>query len=145
MNIYSNPPQAFGYTPQQMQGAFNQNMAQAHAEADPRFSMKPLDRAGMSRGAGQQQLAGVASAQRLAEGIAKAYGQQAEDQAANAGLASGNAAAVEGAGLDVSALAQQRRYADALAALQRQQAAMNMQQNALGGLLGGNLNSFLGF
>ena len=139
MNITSAVPQIQGYTPDQTRAAFNQQLAQAHAAADSRYNMKPLDKAGFSRGGAQSALAGIASAQNLAEGVAKAYGGQLQDAQFNAGL--GNQAAAEGMGLSLNGIAQQQQYANALAALQRQQ----QQQGALSGLLTGDLNSFLGF
>jgi hypothetical protein len=104
--------------------------------------VKGLDRPGASRGAGRQYLAGIQSSQNLADGIAKAYGQNLDDQATNAGINLGNQTLAEGTGLSAGAIAQQQRYSDALAALQRQQ---QMQSGALNGLLGGNLDNFLGF
>lgn len=150
MNYNVNLPSPTGYNSQQTRGAFNTALAQAHAEADPRYSMKPLDKAGMSRGGAQQQMAGISSAQNLASGIAKAYGVQSDDAMANANLALANQAAAEGLGLGVSGIAQQNQYANALDALQRQQAAYGFQQNLLGGLLGGGqssgwLDNFLGY
>lgn len=143
MNIDVNTPYAAGFTPRQTGAAFNQQLAEAHAASDPRYNMKPLDRAGMSRGGAQQNLAGIASAQNLAEGIARAYGQKMTDAQFNAKTSLGNAAAQEGLGLDVAQLQQQQQYADALAALQRQQ---TMTGGLLGGLLGGQgLNNFLGY
>jgi hypothetical protein len=141
MNTYVNLPSAPGYTPQQSRAAFNQQMAQAHAESDPRYNTKPLDRAGMSRGGAQQNMAGIASAQNLASGIARAYNQQIEDAQTNTGLQS--AAAQESFGLGLSQLQSQQQYADALAALQRQQ---TLGGGILGGLLGGQgLTNFLGY
>jgi hypothetical protein len=152
VNYFVNTPNATGYTPQQTGGAFNNAMAKAHAEADPRYNMKPLDKAGTSRGAGQQYMAGISSAQNLASGIAAAYNTPVQDASTNATIDLGNRAAAEGLGLGVSAIAQQNQYANALAALQRQQAAFNLQNNLLGGLLGGNnrssgnwLDNFLGY
>lgn len=141
MNIRTNLPKPQGYTPGQMNASFNQAMASAHQAADQRYSLKGLDKAGMSRGAGQQYLGGINSATRLANGVAEAYSQNLQDQAANANLAIDPTA--EGFGLNVGGIAQQAQYANALAALQRQRQAMS--GNALGGLLGGSLDSFLGF
>ena len=139
MNFNVAVPQVSGYTPEQTRAAFNQQLAQAHAQADPRFNMKPMDRAGFSRGAGQNAMAGIASAQNLAEGIAKAYSGQLQDAQFNAGL--GNQSAAESLGLAMGGIAQQQQYANALAALQRQQ----QQRGLLSGLLGGNIDNFLGF
>jgi chorismate synthase len=151
VNYNVNLPSPAGYNPQQTRGAFNTALAQAHADADPRYNMKPLDKAGMSRGGSQRQMAGISSAQNLAGGVAKAYGVQSDDAMANANLALANQAAAEGLGLGVSGIAQQNQYANALDALQRQQAAYGFQQNLLGGLLGGGgqssgwLDNFLGY
>lgn len=139
MNFNVTVPQVTGFSPQQTRAAFNQQMAQAHASADPRYNMKPMDRAGLSRGGAQNSMAGIASAQNLAEGIAKAYQGQLQDAQFNAGL--GNQSAAEGLGLGLSGLALQQQYANAMAALQRQQ----QQQGLLSGLLGGNIDNFLGF
>lgn len=150
MNYNVNLPSPPGYNPQQTRAAFNQAMAKAHSEADQRYNMKPLDKAGMSRGGAQQQMAGISGAQNLADGIAQAYGTRTNDAMANANLALANQAAAEGLGLGVSGIAQQNQYANALEALQRQQAAYGFQNNLLGGLLGGGqssgwLDNFLGY
>lgn len=138
-----NTPQAYGYTPRQTQAAFNTSIAEAHQKSDQRYNAKPLDRAGTSRGAGQNYMAGISASQNLADGIAAAYSQSVDDQARNASIDLANAQSQESAGLDYSAIAQQNNYANALAALQRQQ---NMTSgNALGGLLGGGLTQFLGY
>lgn len=149
MNYYSNTPQAQGFTPQQTRAAFNQQLAEAQASADPRYNMKPMDRAGWSRGGAQNAMAGISSAQNLADGIARAYAGQLQDAQANAGIGLGNRQSSEQAGLSMNALQQQMNYQAALDALQRQQNAMNFNQGLLGGLLGqggaSGLNSFLGF
>lgn len=135
MNISTNVPQIPGMPSALTRAAFNQQLAQAHAASDPRYNMKPMDRAGFSRGNAQNSMAGISSAQNLAEGVAKAYGGQLQDEQMNANL--GNQAASEGAGLALNAISQQQAYANALAALQR--------QGALSGLLNGNMDQFLGF
>lgn len=142
-NVYQ--PVAQGFTPRQTRGAFNNQLAQAHAEADPRYNTKPMDRAGLSRGAGVGAMAGIASAQNLADGIARAYSGQLQDATANANVALGNRQAAEGLGQDMNALAMQSQYADLLARLQRQGDITGFQSGVLGGLMGGGLDSFLGF
>lgn len=140
MNYNVNVPQIPGIPDDMTRAAFNQQLAQAHAAADPRYNMKPMDKAGFSRGGAQNAMAGISSAQNLAEGIAKAYGGRIADAQANANL--GNQSANEELGLGLNAIAQQQRYAAAMAALQRQQ----QQQGLLSGLLGGaNIDNFLGF
>lgn len=137
MNVNTNVPQIPGMPAALTRAAFNQSLAQAHASADPRFNMKPLDRAGFSRGGAQNAMAGIGAAQNLADGIAKAYSGQLQDAQTNAAVGLGNQYASENTGLALGGLAQQQAYANAMAALQR--------QGALGGLLGGNLDNFLGY
>lgn len=136
------------YAPQLVpnsQGAFNNALAQAQAAADPRFNMKPMDRSGVSRGRGTAGIAGIQAAQNLAEGVAQAYRGQADDAATDAANTLQYQSNQENFGQGVSNIAMQNDYANALAALQRNQNIMQFQGNALGGLLGnaGNLgNSF---
>lgn len=136
------------YAPQLVpnsQGAFNTALAQAQAAADPRFNMKPMDRSGVSRGRGTAGIAGIQAAQSLAEGVAQAYRGQAQDAATDAENTLQYQSNQENFGQGVSNIAMQNDYANALAALQRNQNIMQFQGNALGGLLGnaGNLgNSF---
>lgn len=136
------------YAPQLVpnsQGAFNNALAQAQAAADPRFNMKPMDRSGVSRGRGTAGIAGIQAAQSLAEGVAQAYRGQAQDAATDAENTLQYQSNQENFGQGVSNIAMQNDYANALAALQRNQNIMQFQGNALGGLLGnaGNLgNSF---
>lgn len=137
MNTYVNTPQIQGFTPRRP-GPSNQAIAAAHQTADPRYTMKGLDRAGVSRGAGQQYLAGIQSAKNLAEGIADAYSQDIEDQATAASNDLANREAAESMGLATGAIQQQARYANALAALQR-------QQRMPGGNVLGGLTDFLGY
>jgi hypothetical protein len=127
------------------QGAFNNALAQAQAAADPRFNMKSMDRSGVSRGRGTAGIAGIQAAQNLADGVAEAYRAQAQSAATDAENILQYEADRENFGQGVSNIAMQNDYANALAALQRNQNIMQFQGNALGGLLGnaGNLgNSF---
>lgn len=133
MNYQVNSPQVPGMPPALTRAAFNQNMAQTHAAADPRFAMKQFDKAGLSRGQGQQSLAGAYGAQTLAQGVAQAYAGKLQDAQTNASSALGNQVAAENIGQGMNAIAQQQSYANALAALQRQQT----NQGLLAGLLNG--------
>lgn len=143
MNTFVNQQVPQGYSPRQTAGAFNQRMAQAHAASDMRFNTKPLDKAGVSRGAGQAGQAGIASAKNLADGVAAAYEQQLGDAATNAQMQMRGNVTRETLGQNVSQLSAQNQYADALAALQRQQ---TMTSGVLGGLMGGGgLTNFLGY
>jgi hypothetical protein len=144
MNVNVDLPQVQGYTPRQKQAEFNTQMAQAHAQADPRYNTKPMDKAGMSRGGAQQAMAGIGSSQNLADGIARAYSGQLADNSGRAALS--NARASEELGLGMNALSMQQQYADLLARLQRQSDMNSFQGNVLGGLVGnGRLDSLLGF
>lgn len=126
------------------QGMFNTAMANAQASADPRFHMKAMDRNGVSRGQGTLATAGIQAAQSLADGIAQAYQIPAQDAATNANTTLQYQTNQENFGQGTSNIAMQNDYANALAALQRNQNVLQYQGNALGGLLGnvGNLGSF---
>lgn len=138
------------FAPQQVpntQGMFNTAMANAQASADPRFNMKAMDRNGVSRGKGTMATAGIQAAQNLADGIAQAYRIPAQDESTNANNTLQYQTNQENFGQGISSIAQQNDYANAMAALQRQQNVLNFQGNALGGLLGSignssNLGSF---
>lgn len=124
-----------GYTPQQQQAAFSQQMAQALALGDPRFQMKSLDRAGFSRGGAQRNQAGINAAQAMADGIAAAYQQQMDDSQYNANLLLQGQQRQADQAQALAGLQQQDAYAQQMAQLQRQQAAMNFAGSLLGGLL----------
>jgi hypothetical protein len=138
------------FAPQQVpntQGMFNTALANAQAAADPRFNMKAMDRNGVSRGKGTMATAGIQAAQNLADGIAQAYRVPAQDASTNANNTLQYQTNQENFGQGISSIAQQNDYANAMAALQRNQNVLNFQGNALGGLLGSigntsNLGSF---
>lgn len=111
VQIQQPPLPSYGY--QYGPGVFNQQLASAQAESDPRQTMKEFDRRGMSRGRGQRSQADAKGAVALAEGVQQAYSQQATD-----------AANISQRALD--AAAQQEQYAQALAQIQAQQQARRM-------------------
>jgi len=127
------------------QAAFSTAMAKAYASADPRFNMKEYDRAGISRGRGTQAQAGIKAAQSLADGVSQAYGIPAADAVTDATNDLQWQGDVESYAQGAGSIDMQNEYAKALASLQRQQAAMNFQGNALNGLLGtvGNITGSL--
>lgn len=135
------------------QGAFNNALASAQASADQRYNLKRFDRPGMSRGKGQAAAAGAEAAATLAQGVAEAYRIPMQDAAADAKNKLAYQQAVEQGGLNASSIAMQHNYNNALAALQRQQEAVDFKGRALDGLFGGipgggpmkSLDSFLGF
>lgn len=115
--------------------ALNNNLAQAYAQGDPRAAMKPYDRAGMSRGAGQMAQGGIDATQKMSQGIADAYTQDAQVGAYNAANAFANQQGQQQFALQQAALQQQDAYAQAMAQLQRKQQSMNFVSSLLGGLL----------
>jgi hypothetical protein len=120
---------------QQMRAQFNNNMAQALASGDPRFNAKQYDRPGFSRGAGLWNQAGIDAAKSLSEGIASAYAGDLQNQQANALAGLQSATDQESQAQSLGALQQQHNYANQMAALQRQQAGVNLVSSLLGGLL----------
>jgi len=120
---------------QNIRSAYNNNFANAIVSGDPRMQVKQMDRGGMSRGAGQYSAAGMQGAAKMAEGIANAYGQkqQAQDYNTAAGQQNYQQDATQQQAL--GALAQQQQYNTQMAALQRQNSAMNFASSILGGLL----------
>lgn len=65
------------------QDSINNTMAQGYANADERFQTKSLDRAGLSRGAGQQFMAGQEGVKKMQEAAGAAADVQASDQRTN--------------------------------------------------------------
>jgi hypothetical protein len=94
----SPPPQtsgAYGKTPKPpsidintTEDAVNNVMAQGFQQADQRYQMKTMDRAGVSRGAGQQFIAGQESAQAMNKAAEGAAQVRMQDQQANAKMKS---------------------------------------------------------
>lgn len=123
-------------TQRQMGGALNNAMANAYAAGDPRANLKPLDRAGLSRGAGQMNQAGINAAGNMSDAIAQAYNNQLQNQVygANAGLQGQNMQ--EQFGQALGGLNAQQNYASQMAALQRQQTGAGILGSLLGGLVG---------
>jgi len=143
VNIYTStqPPQQVPRT----QAAFNTALATAQASADPRFNQKEWDRNGVSRSKGTQYMGGIKGAQSLADGVASAYQIPMQDASTNADNTLAYQQMRENYGLGAGGIAMQDSYANALAALQRQQDATNMRSGVLGGLTNGWLDNFLGY
>ena len=118
-NAYLHQPAipGYGFSPQPT--PLTTDLANAHASGDFRFQMKNFDRAGMSRGAGQAQQAGIQAAKGLADGIANAYTRQATDASAYAQNALQADQGQEQFSQALGALQQQNAYANAMAAIQR--------------------------
>ena len=70
------------------QDAINNTMAQGHANADQRFQVKNLDRAGVSRGAGQNFMAAQEGVQQMQKASEAASEVEAADQEQNSKMRS---------------------------------------------------------
>jgi hypothetical protein len=120
---------------QRVNAAFNNDYANAISLGDPRLTMKQLDRGGMSRGAGQVSNAGMQGAQKMAQGIAEAYGAKQKAQDYNNAYAMQNQQADAEQQQSIQSLLLQQQYNNQMAAQQRQNSAMNFATSILGGLL----------
>lgn len=101
-------------------------MAAAYASGDPRFTAKQYDRAGLSRGAGQWNQAGIDAAKNMADGIAEVYSNQLQNMQFNSRTEMQDQQAREDYSQNLGALQQQNNYANQMAALQRQGSMMNL-------------------
>lgn len=110
---------------------FNNQYAAALAMGDPRMAAKQYDRAGLSRGRAQWNQAGIDAAQKMADGVAEAYGTQLANNVYNSNAQLQSQQANEAYGQALGGLNQQSAYANQMAALQRQGTVMNL----LSGLL----------
>lgn len=118
-----------------MQANFNNMHARAMAEGDPRQAVKQYDRAGLSRGAGLWNQAGIDAANKMAPGVASAYTDRLAQDSANETMQMQGQAQREQQAQALGALQENNAYAQQLAALQRQQSANNLVTSVLGGLL----------
>ena len=118
-----------------MQANFNNMHARAMAEGDPRQAVKQYDRAGLSRGAGLWNQAGIDAANKMAPGVANAYTDRLAQDTANETMQMQGQAQREQQAQALGALQENNAYAQQLAALQRQQSSNNLVTSVLGGLL----------
>jgi hypothetical protein len=128
-------PVARGVSPDVRRKAFNTAEATALAAADPRYTLKQLDRAGFSRGQGQMNQAGIEAARNLSGGMSAANMQALDLGSYNANLALQADAAREQSAQALGGLQSQNAYANQMDALQRQQMMNNLFTGILGGLL----------
>lgn len=120
----------------QTKAAYNFQRAQADAVADPRVNMKAFDKAGFSRGKGQQGYAAAAAANAYADQMGQAEQIPLQDAASNANLQLQYNASRDQQGLALARLQEQAAQQQAMANLQRQQNAMGFTGNLLSGLMG---------
>lgn len=124
--------------------AVNNVMAQGYQYGDQRYQMKQLDRAGLSRGRGQQFIAGQEGAQAVSKAADAAAQMRSEDQMTNAKMKSDYEKARE---LEAQNLAMvshamnqadwSRRFAGQSAAAQLQMAMQQAQMNLMLALMRG--------
>jgi len=118
-----------------MPANFNNMHARAMAQGDPRQAVKQYDRAGLSRGAGLWNQAGIDAANKMAPGVANAYTDRLAQDTANESMQMQGQAQREQQAQALGALQENNAYAQQLAALQRQQSSNNLVTSVLGGLL----------
>lgn len=87
----------------------------------------------MSRGGAQYQQAGIDAAQALANGIADAYSNQAQNAVFNANTQLQSQRQTEGQAQSLGGFQANQAYSDAMSQLQRQQQAANFIAGATGG------------
>lgn len=146
LQVQSQRPQ--GFSPQQTQGSYNFQKAQSHASSDPRMHMKGFDRAGFSRGKGQQGYAAASAAQAYGQGAEAAEGIGLQDAASNANLNLQYDASRDQQALALARLQEQSRNQQAMFGIQQQANAMGLAGNIFGSVMGsmgggGNLLSGL--
>lgn len=134
-SIIDNNQLPAGLTAQQMRAQMNNTYAKALALGDPRMNVKQYDRAGVSRGRGAWNQAGIDAASKMADGIAEAYSQDLQNRQYNADIGLRGSLAQEQNAQALGGLNQQNSYANQMAQLQRQQMGMNLASSLLGGLL----------
>lgn len=130
------PPKPLGFTDKQTNAAYNFQRAQADAVADPRLNMKAFDRAGFSRGKGQQGYAAMGAANAYADQMSQAQQVPLMDAAANANIGLQYDASRDQHGLALARLQEQANQQQALAALQRQGMASGFAGNMFKNLMG---------
>lgn len=118
LKVQSQRPQ--GFQPQQTQGAYNFQKAQAHATSDPRMHMKGFDKAGLSRGKGQQGYAAASAAQAYGQANEGAEGIGLQDSVSNANLNLQYDASRDQQALALARLQEQMRNQQAMFGLQQQ-------------------------
>lgn len=134
LKVQSQRPQ--GFAPQQTQGAYNFQKAQAHSASDPRMHMKGFDKAGLSRGKGQQGYAAASAAQAYGQANEAAEGIGLQDSVSNANLNLQYDASRDQQSLALARLQEQMRNQQAMFGLQRQANAMGFAGNMLNDVMG---------
>lgn len=109
--------------------AVNNVMAQGFQHGDQRYQMKQLDRAGVSRGKGQQFIAGQEGAQAMSKAAESAAQMRSEDQASNAKMRSDYEKARELEAQNLAMVQHAKGQADWSTQFARQSAAAQLQMS----------------
>lgn len=145
-------PNPYQFSQQQTAAAQNNAQAGAFQAADPHFSAKQYQRAGISSGKGQQYLGAAQGAQAYAAGMAGAQQAGMQDAYSNANLRLQDETQRNQFGMALANLQEQNAQANYMNQLQSQQQALGFMGNQFrnftgmfGGGGGGNgmLNSLL--
>lgn len=147
VSLNTKTPKPLGFDPQQTNAAYKFQRAQADAVADPRLNMKGFDKAGFSRGKGQQGYAAAGAANAYADQMAQAQNIPLQDASVNANLGLQQAASQDQMGLALARLQEQANQQQAMANLQRQANASGfaggMFRNLIGSIGGGSSGGLL--
>jgi ABC-type uncharacterized transport system involved in gliding motility auxiliary subunit len=117
----------------QTEDAVNNVMAKGHQQADQRYQMKQLDKAGISRGKGQRFIGGQEAVQAYGQAANQAAEMRSQDQLANSKMRSDYERATELEAQNYSMVQHQLSQADWSRHFARQSAAAQLQiamQNA---------------
>ena len=116
-------------------GMFKKNEAQALAYGDPRMELKKLDRPGISRGAGQMNVAQNNATGQMMDALAQAYNEDRSLQTQQAlNMLEGQSQDV-GYGQQLGGFQSNDYYANAMNQIASRQAGLNLITSLLGGLL----------
>lgn len=127
------------YTPSLSQGArqrmFENNYAKALALGDPRMELKKLDRPGISRGLGQQNVAEANSTASMMDAMAQTYNEDRQMQTDSAISDIQGQAGDAAFGTQMGGFQANDYYSDAMNQISARQAGLNLATSLLGGLL----------
>jgi len=109
----------------------NNTLAAGIQAGDQRYQVKQMDRAGVSRGKGQQSAASVQSAKEMTAAANQAAETRAQDQKTNAQMRADYEKARESEALAIAGSQFGIRYGQMQAQLAMQQSAMNLMQSLM--------------
>lgn len=128
VDLYQQRPR--GFDQRQTGAEANYHQAMAHASADPRFTAKKFDRAGVSRGAGQYSYGAAQGAQDYSQHMAQAEAARMNDAYANANWNLAEQDRQQQFGSALAGLHEQNQQAAYMHQLGQQGRAMDFMGNA---------------